>query len=106
MTVQKIVGICLFIISCGCTLRANLLIGDIVSEVNRLLPKGRVIPTYGFVRHRFFDILTEYRRLYPDGKLLRRLYIWGAMGFACWIGSVAYLFFSGAGSVGYIPRHR
>ena len=98
MTTPKIVGIVLFIISVGCALRANLLIGEIVSDINRLLPTERGVPIYGFVRHRFFDILAEYRRLYPKGRSLFRLYIWGGIGLACWFGCVGSLFFWQAGS--------
>jgi hypothetical protein len=64
-----------------------------VADINRLLPKERAVPVYGFVRHRFFDILTEYRRLYPNGRLLLRLYIWGAIGLVCWLACVVCLFF-------------
>jgi hypothetical protein len=105
MKIQTIAGLVLFIIAAGCSLRANLLIGAMVADVNRLLPKERAIPIYGFVRHRFFDILTEYRRLCPDGRLLLKFYILGVIGLVCWLACVGCLFFGTAGPVGSALRH-
>jgi hypothetical protein len=105
MVVQTVISAALFFIAIGCVIRANLLFGEIVTDVNRLLPKEQAIPVFGFTRHLFFDVLAEYRRLYPNGKLARKFYIWTAIGFACLIGCACYLVFSGVGTAGYIPRH-
>jgi hypothetical protein len=106
MRVQTIVGLVFFIIAAGCALRANLIIGKIVAEINRLLPKEQAVPVYGFVRHRFFDILTEYRRLYPDGKLLLRFYTWGIIGLVCWLACAGCLLFWTVGPAGSGWRYR
>jgi hypothetical protein len=106
MTIQVAVSAIFFLISMGCMVRANLLFGEIGADINRLLNGEQAISLAGFVRHRFFEILSTYRKLYPDGKLVFKLQIWAAIGFACFLGSVCYWFFSGAGSAGYIPRHR
>jgi len=90
----------------GCILRANLLFREIVAEINRVLPPQRGVSTAGFVRLQFFETQEEYERLYPDGKLVLRMSIWGAIGFACFLGSAGYWFFSGAASANYIPRDR
>jgi hypothetical protein len=97
MNIQTIAGLAFFIVAAGCILRANLLMGNIVADINRMLPKERAVPVYGFVRHRFFQILAEYRRLYPEGRLLLRFYIWGAIGFTCWLACGVCLFFWTAG---------
>jgi hypothetical protein len=106
MTVQVTVSSVFFLIGMGCLVRANLLFREIVIEINRLLPTERAISLAGFARHRFFEILGEYKRLYPDGKLALRLSMWSTVGFICLFGSVGYWFFSGAASSGYIPRNR
>ena len=106
MTAQVAVSSVFFLLGTGCIVRANLLFREIVIEINRLLPTERAISLTGFARRRFFGILGEYKRLYPDGKLLLRLSIWSAVGFACLFGSVGYWFFSGAASTGYMPRNR
>jgi hypothetical protein len=106
MTVQAAVSTALFLIGLGCVIRANALFSGIVAEINRLLPSERAISLSGFVRHRFFEILGKYRELYPDGELVIKFSIWGAIGFAFLFGSAGYWFFSGAASTGYIPRNR
>jgi hypothetical protein len=105
MSVQAAVNTVFFLIGIGCILRTNFLFREIVIEINRLLPAERAISLAGFVRNRFFEILGEYKRLYPDGKLVLRLSIWYAVGFVCLFGSVGYWFFSGAASTDYIPRN-
>jgi hypothetical protein len=106
MTIQTTLSIGFFLVGIGCMVRANLLFREIAVEINRLLPAERAISLAGFARHRFFEILGEYKRLYPDGKLVLKLSIWSAVGFACLFGSAGYWFFSGAASTDYIPRNR
>jgi hypothetical protein len=106
MTVQEVVSAVFFLISMGCMVRANLLFREIVAEINRLTPAERAIPFTGFLRHRFFEVLGEYKRLYPDGKLVLTLSIWSAIGFLCLFGSAGYWIVSGAAFTGYIPRNR
>jgi len=101
-----IIGSTIFLIGMACMVRANLLAGEIVAEINRLVPEEREISPIGFIRLRFFDILADYRRLCPGGKLALHLSIWSAIGFACFLGSASYWFFSGAASAGYIPKLR
>lgn len=91
MTIQMFVGAALFFVVVGCAVRANLLFGEIVTDINRLVPEEQAISLSGFVRHRFFAILTEYRRLYPDGKLIHKFNAWAALGFACFIGAAVLL---------------
>lgn len=105
MTVQATVAGVFFLIGIGCMVRANLLFGQIVAEINRLLPAEQAASLAGFVRHRSFEILGKYRKLYPDGKLVLKLAIWSALGFASLFGSAGYWFFSGAASIGYILRN-
>jgi hypothetical protein len=80
MTIQAAVATLLFLAAIGCMVRANLLFREIVAEINRLLPAEQAISLTGFVRHRFFEILGNYRKLYPDGKLVIRLAVWSAVG--------------------------
>ena len=106
MTAQTIVSAVFFFIGIGCIARANLIFREIVVAINRTLATERRISPSGFARHRFFEILGEYKRLYPDGNLVLGLSILSSVGFACLFGSVGYWFFSGAASTGYIPRNR
>jgi hypothetical protein len=106
MIVQVLICATLFLIGIGCVIRANLLFGDVVAEINKMLPEERAISLSGFVRHRFGEIMVEYKKLYPDGKLAHRFHIWTAIGFACLIGFAGFLLFSGVGSASFIPRQR
>jgi hypothetical protein len=106
MTIQVVVSTVFFLIGIGCMLRANLLFREIVAEINLQLPNERAIPVTGFVRYRFFEAICEYRKLYPDGKLVLGLSIWSTIGFLCLFGAAGYWFFSGAASTGYIRRNR
>jgi hypothetical protein len=58
------------------------------------------------VRHRLFEILGEYRKLYPGGKLVLWFEIWSAIGLASMFGGAGYWFFSGAATTSYILRNR
>jgi hypothetical protein len=107
MILQSVICAALFFISVTCIGRANLLFGEIVAEINRVLPEDRAISRTGFfARYRDVEVFAEYKRLYPDGKLVRKMHMWTAIGFACFFGFAGYLFFSGVGSAGYIPRGR
>jgi hypothetical protein len=99
MTVHTAIYLALFFIAMGCVARANLLFGDIVADINRLLPEERAISLSGFTRHRFGEILIEYRKLYPDGKLASRFYIWAAAGFASLVGIAGFWFLSQRGGL-------
>ena len=104
MTGQGVVGAIVFLMGIGCIVRANILFREIVAKINQLLPADRAISLAGFVRHRFFEILGEYRKLYPDGKLVLKFPIWSAIGFAFFFGCAGYWFISGAASAAYIVR--
>jgi len=100
MCVRAVIYLALFFIGMGCVARANLLFGDMVRSVNRLLPEAQAIKPWGFNRHRLFEILAEYRRLYPDGKLAVKAYVWTAIGFVSFFGVAVYWFFFSLGSAG------
>jgi hypothetical protein len=106
MTVQSAICAVFLVIGIGCIIRANLLFSEIVAEINRVVPAERAISLAGFVRHRFFEILGEYKKLYPAGKLVLTMLIWCAIGFGSFFGAAGYLFFSGAATTGYIMRNR
>jgi hypothetical protein len=90
--IQTIAGLAFFVLGVGFALRTNKLFGDIVADINRLRPMEKAIPVNGFIRHRFFSILMEYRKLYPDGRLHSRVYISSGIGFACWLAFVGLVF--------------
>jgi hypothetical protein len=94
----------LFLSAVLCVAYANQVFRDIVADINRAIREDQGISLSGFVQHRLFEILAEYRRLYPDGKLIRKFRVWNAIGYACFLGSLAYWILSGVGTAGYISR--
>jgi hypothetical protein len=100
MTVRSVISAALFLTGIGCIAHANFLFGDIVADVNRLHPPERAISLLGLGRHQLSEVRREYKRLYPDGKLVLKYYIWAAVGLACVFGSAVYWFFSQARSAG------
>jgi hypothetical protein len=106
MTFLLLVCLTLFVIGIGCVIRANFFFGEMVSKINQLRPAERAISLSGFARHRSFGVIEEYKRLYPDGKLVLKFFIWTAIAFAFLLGSSLIWLLWGAPSAGYIPRDR
>jgi hypothetical protein len=68
MNLQGVLATTVFLVGIGSLIRGNVLFGEIVADIKRLEPKNQP-NLYGFERHRFFDVLADYRRLYPEGRL-------------------------------------
>jgi hypothetical protein len=64
----------------------------IVNAVNRELPPESRFGMWGWHAAKAFRLRDEYRRLYPDGVLLRRRDMLAVAAFAC-MGLVAALLF-------------
>lgn len=56
---------------------------QMVDEVNPLLPKERRFSPLGWWIGKTLRLHGEYRRLYPDGKLLTRYWTVTSLGGAC-----------------------
>jgi hypothetical protein len=104
MTLQEVMATIFFLIGVGGLIRANVVFGEITAAINRLEPKEQA-NFYGFQRHRFFDVLADYRRLYPEGKLISRVFLWAGIGSSWVLVATVYCLVYGVGSSGYVPRH-
>lgn len=56
---------------------------DMVARVNERLPVEQRFATLGWYPTKTWRLWAEYRRLFPNGTLLRRSFIAGAVGVAC-----------------------
>jgi len=56
---------------------------EIVDKVNKLLPAERQFEPFGWYYTKYRRLKYEYRRLYPDGNLLRKSRIITLVGVAC-----------------------
>jgi hypothetical protein len=69
----------------------------VIDEINRERPEDNLISYFGNWPGKTIDILYEYHRLYPEGKL----HIYSLLGFAVAVVSLVVLF-GGSMLLGYI----
>ncbi len=67
------------------TFAANLAAREMVNEVNRRSPGGRRFHPWFFLSENFWQVRREYRELCPEGRLVGRLRLLGALAFLLWI---------------------
>lgn len=55
----------------------------IVDKVNDVLPKDKQFATLGWYSAKYQRLNREYKRLYPDGRLLLKFRVLTALAFVC-----------------------
>ena len=70
MSVDRIGALLMFLAAISCILCANLAMFAMIGEVNRKLSENEQISYIGFYPTKYLTIHREYRRLYPQGRLL------------------------------------
>ena len=70
MTSRLIVGVVALACVLVCGLAASLATFEILDKVNDKLPKGEQFATLGWYFSKYKRLNREYKRLYPDGRLL------------------------------------
>jgi len=84
MTIARlIIGILALICGSVCGIASSLVSFDMVEKVNERLPKDQQFALLGWYWPKIQRLWREYKMLYPDGSLLRRLRFWGVLMFAC-----------------------
>jgi hypothetical protein len=94
MTIRFLIGLAFFCACMSGCLTANTAIWQMIEEVDRTRPKGKRFSEMLFLRHRTWEILNEYRRLFPDGKLRRRWRIGLTLCLVGFGGTAASMFLS------------
>ena len=71
----------LFSLACSCCILSGIFLLQEIGEVNRKLPDGGQISYWGMHSLKMARIKSEYRRLYPFGKvdLMRRIFQYAAL---------------------------
>ncbi len=64
-------------------LLSTIVFDEMLDEVNAHLPKELRFSEFGWWAGKALRLHSEYRRLFPDGKLLIRLWTLSALGVAC-----------------------
>jgi hypothetical protein len=85
MTPRTIVAIVAVAGVSVCGLISSIVFEDMVGAVNRRLPEGQQFAPLGWHWPKYQRLKTEYNRLYPDGRLLRKAHVLMALMFACLI---------------------
>src|ERR1700731_15134 len=82
MTTRAIVGIIALLCGMACGIIGTFTIFEMVRQVNGKLPAGEQFAPLGWHFSKYQRFQREYKRLYPDGRLLFRLRMLNAIMFA------------------------
>lgn len=80
MTGRTVVGIISFCLVLTGLFLANMFLWMMIGEINRKRDEGHLVSYFGFTFPKMLRIFSEYRRLYPGGKL--HVYAWSAFAVA------------------------
>src|ERR1700733_6984062 len=90
---------------CGtaCAIIGNFASYEMMDKVNDKLPKADQFDPLGWHPTKTLRLHREYRRLYPEGRLPRKLHVLTALLFSCWLISVwSFGFFEKRASVEHL----
>ena len=93
MTVRLAVAFVLLLCVGGFGLAAAINAFAIVDAVNAKLPTGDQFGQLGWYLTKTLRLHREYRRLYPDGDLVRRQGLLGAVMLVCTVSAMAFIGF-------------
>ena len=96
MIPTDIIDIAAFICGLACAAMSTFVVFQIVDKVNDRLPRERHFSHLWWNWSKYERVFAEYKRLYPDGGLVRMFLVLGALLFAC--------FFVGAWGSGFFSR--
>jgi hypothetical protein len=85
MTFHAVVGIVAFVCGVGCAITSSVVVSEMVDRVNEKLPEERHFSHLWWYWEKYQRLFLEYRRLYPDGGLLRRFRILAVVLFASFV---------------------
>jgi len=85
MAAHVIIGISAFICGVVCAIASSFVVFHMVDKVNEGLPEERQFSQIWWYWSKYERLFAEYKRLYPDGGLLRRFRILAVLLFACFL---------------------
>jgi hypothetical protein len=81
--VRLIIGIAALVCASVCGFTSALVSLDMVDRVNERLPESERFELLGWYLDKHQRLSREYKRLYPDGRLLRKIHVLTAVMFGC-----------------------
>jgi hypothetical protein len=88
MTAHAIVGIIAFVCGVVSAISSSFVVFQMVDKVNDKLPEERRFSYIWWYLSKHQRLFAEYKRLYPDGGLLRRFRILAVLLVACFLVTV------------------
>jgi hypothetical protein len=83
ITARLIIGVIVLVCLPVCGIASSLVSFEMAEKVNERFPKDQQFALLWWYWPKIQRLWREYKMLYPDGSLLRRLRILGALMFAC-----------------------
>lgn len=83
MTPRIILGVVALMGCSVCGLLATFANLEMVDKVNEKLPVSEKFEQFGWYLSKTLRLRRKYRMLYPEGRLVSRVYMLAAVGFVC-----------------------
>jgi hypothetical protein len=80
-----IVGIIAFVCGVACAIASSFVVFEMVDRVNDKLSEEQQFSHIWWYWSKYQRLFAEYKRLYPNGRLRRRLRIMSVLLFACFV---------------------
>jgi hypothetical protein len=85
MTGHLVVGIIAFVCVVACAIASSLVCSEMVNRVNDKLPEESQFSRLWWYWSKYQRLYAEYKRLYPDGGLVRTIRVLQILGFASFV---------------------
>jgi hypothetical protein len=83
MTARFIIGVVALVCGTFLGMSVTFMIHEVVDEVNVNLPREQQFSQWGWYLFKYLRLHREYKRLYPNGRILLRSCIATALMFVC-----------------------
>jgi hypothetical protein len=84
-TAKLVVGIIGFVCGVACGIASSLVCSEMVDRVNDKMPEESQFSHLWWYWSKYERLYAEYKRLYPDGGLLRIIRVLQVLGFASFV---------------------
>jgi hypothetical protein len=88
MTAHGVIAITAFICGVACAIASSFVVSQMVDKVNDKLPEERQFSHTWWYWSKYQRLFADYKKVYPNGPLLRTLRIMGVLVFVCFLATV------------------
>jgi hypothetical protein len=83
MTLRITVGIIALVCVPACGLLSSFALYEMMDKVNKKLPRQERFAPAWWYAEKYIRLFREYKRLYPEGRVLTRFHVLTALMFVC-----------------------